>query len=205
MKAHLLGLAIAATALLFCPKLDAMPSDNGDTRALLLTNVIDKDAAMQVEALRETAVASPTKKVVPVLIMSPGGSVAAMNHIINNMTLLKKAGFELECLAVEAQSAAFMIWLECTRKLVLPFSKLMFHYPFIRYPYGIGAEEAEEMYRQLKALQEKFRITLMQHMLLFMSPLEIEQSALTSRTYTGTELCSPRPGFCQIVTTVKPY
>ncbi len=205
MFTQLLGLAIAATALLFCPKAEGMPSPKGTTRALLINDDISTELALVVDKMREDAIANPTAKVVPVFILSDGGRTSAMAHIINNMRLLKAAGFQLNCLAVVAQSAAYMIWLECDKRSVLPNSKLMFHYPYIVYPYAIGADDAKSMANSLEASRDAFRHMLMAAMENFMSPMDIEHAALTSRTWSGEELCSPRPQFCQITNVVRSY
>jgi len=190
-------------AFFFVQKAEAMPTDNGPIAILQLNGEVGLEMMGVTQAVKKSLLVVPANKVVKVLIFSGGGSVTAMTSIIDEMHQIQKMGYKLHCLAIQAGSAAFMLWMECDKRFVLPDSKLMFHYPYRAVHYNVTLEEGEEIVSDLKKWRIDFNLLFAKHLMPYMSAVLLEKSAIDSRTWQGYEFCFDKPGFCKILRNVN--
>ncbi len=199
LRAALLWVA----AFFFAQNSYALPTANGPISIVHITGDVGLEMMGNIQAVRKSLAVVPANKTVKVLIFSNGGSVTAMTSIIGELHQIKKMGYKLNCLAVQAWSAAFMIWMECDKRYVLPDSSVMFHYPYRAVHYNVSLEEAEAIASDLRTWRVGFNLLFAKHLMPHMSPALLEKSAIDSRMWQGYEFCFDKPGFCKILRNVN--
>jgi ATP-dependent protease ClpP protease subunit len=100
---------------------------------------------------------SNTTQPIDIVISSPGGSIAVGNLFIDAMEMAKSRGIVIRCFTgTMAASMAFSIFAHCSERYATPNALLLYHPARVMEapPEGLTAPQAEELYKQLKALDD---------------------------------------------------
>lgn len=188
-------------AFLFAQTMQAAPNPKAPKQFIRLDDDVNRFMGNKFEDFHSAVNAVPSNPIVNILIFSNGGRVSDMKRIIYQMNEMKREGYKFRCLAIAAYSAAFMIWLECDERFVLPDSKLMFHYAYssVEEASHVTIEEAFTTLADLTLLKAEFNEAFKKHLGPHLTDIQIERAAIDSRYWGGYEFCNDKPGLCKVL------
>lgn len=138
-----------------------------------------------------------------VKIASTGGSVSAGYEITNKIQALQEQGKKVTCYVESgAYSAAFMIFLACSKRFAAKGSILMFHSPYLTLQ-RFTLENAESLIAQLKIDREAYLNTLIAG-LVGADPVWVTKSFLNETEYPAEAFDKLVPGFLTITADFSP-
>ena len=136
---------------------------------------------------------------VELFIDSPGGNADMGLAIADKIKALQEGGVKFTCVALRAYSAAFMIWAECSNRLVLAYGKVMFHYPYLVVSGKVTRDVAAEMLKDIETVTEQYRSRLIKT-LWYVTPAAIDAAAKEDRIFMGREFCFTfAPNSCKVL------
>ena len=139
---------------------------------------------------------------VTLVINSPGGSLLAMNQIVDSMEMAKLKGTKFRCLVLqEAASAAFHIFTHCSERFALASSLLLWHPVKVQVREALSPDKARYIASRLTTLEDELLEDVLDRM-----PIDYEQYMYhyqAETLWTAKQLLAEMPGWMELVDSLQ--